>query len=183
MDRKGKGILAYLLGWLGGLIVLYEFKDNNRKDVFHACQAITLSVSEIVLSIAVGFVGGIIAFATGISFGLLSYVVYILYVVLLILGIVKVCNDEPDPKLPVIGDLTEKIFAKQINAAPETAANPATPRFDPNTGQPITQPQANFDPNTGQPITQPTTEAPVTEEVAPVAEEAPTIDAPTDPAA
>ena len=192
MDRKGRGLLAYLLGWLGGVIVLFGFKDNDRKTTFHACQAITLSLSQYVVVLAISIISGIMAATIGIGIGFLSGIINILYIVLLIMGIVKAWNDEPDPKLPVIGDLTEKFFSKKINEAPETVTptGTVTPKFDPNTGQPITQPQANFDPNTGQPITQPQAnfdpntgqplnqEAPATS-VEETPAEQPTTDAPT----
>ena len=152
MDRKGKGLLSYLLGWVGGLIVLYAFHDNDRKTAFHACQSITLSLSQIVISFGIGFVMGIVAAFTGLPLSYLSSIVSILFLVLMIMGIVKAWNDEPDPKLPVIGDLTEKVFGAKINSFPETVV---TQNFDPNTGQPVNQqPQANFDPNTGQPVNQ-----------------------------
>ena len=148
MDRKGKGLLSYLLGWVGGLIVLFGMKDNDRKTAFHACQAITLSLAELVLAFAFGFMGAFVTAA-----GYLSSLVSIAYLVFMIMGIVKAVNDEPDPKLPIIGDLTESIFSKKINEFPEVVT--VEPKFDPNTGQPINpQPQANFDPNTGQPINQ-----------------------------
>ena len=157
-NSKGKGLLSYLLGWVGGLIVLFAFKDNNRKDVIHACQAITMGIANVVLSIALAFVDGILAAVIGMNISILSSLASIFFFVMMIIGIVKVCKDDPDPKLPIIGDITMSIFGGRINAAPETVtpAGTVTPKFDPNTGKPINpQPQANFDPNTGKPITQP----------------------------
>ena len=29
MSEKGKGVLAYIFTWIGGLIVLYGMKDNE----------------------------------------------------------------------------------------------------------------------------------------------------------
>ncbi len=148
MDKKGKGLISYLLGWLGGLIVLFAFKDNDRKTAFHACQAITLSLALVVIDIAFGIVGAFVPYV-----GYISSLASIVYLVFMIMGIVKAVNDEPDPKLPIIGDLTEKMFSNKINEFPETVT--AAPQFDPNTGQPVNpQPQASFDPNTGQPINQ-----------------------------
>ena len=173
MNDKGKGVLSYLLGWLGGLIVLFYFKDNNRKTVTHACQAITMSVAEIILSFGIGFISGITYAAVGVNFSFLSSIVSLLYFILMIMGIVKVVNDE-DPKLPVVGDLTMKFFEKRIMEAPEFSTGAArsgnfdpitgkpvnpTPQgnFDPVTGKPVNQaPQGNFDPMTGEPINRPT---------------------------
>ncbi|MBR3210877.1 MAG: hypothetical protein IKF71_02945 [Bacilli bacterium] len=159
MSSKGKGVLSYLLGWVGGLITLFAFKDNNRKDVFHACQAITISVAQLAATIVIAVISAVLATVTGVSLGFVGWIIDILYCILVILGLVKVLNDEADPKLPVVGDITEKIFEKKINETPEAAPAAPTANFDPNTGQPINQPQANFDPNTGQPINQPTPES------------------------
>lgn len=157
MGSKGKGVLSYLLGWIGGLIVLFGFKDNNRRDVFHACQAITISVGQFAIGIVIGTVNGVLIATAGISLSWISTIVNLLCFVLEIMGLVKVLKDDPDPKLPVVGDLAEKIFEKKINATPEYASAPQA-NFDPNTGQ-STQPQANFDPNTGQPVNQPAPQA------------------------
>ena len=155
MGSKGKGALDYILTWVGGLIVLFGFKDNTKKDVMHAGQAIIIGVGDIAFSIVIGFISGLLYGLTGFSgLSYLTWVASILFIALRIIGLVKVLQDAPDPKLPVIGDLTENLFAKQLAAAPDVApvAAPAA-KFDPNTGQPINpQPQANFDPNTGQPI-------------------------------
>ena len=147
MGDKGKGLLSYLLGWIGGLIVLCAMKNNTKRDVMNAGQGIVLSVGYAALSIITSFVGYFIPFVPFIS-----GIVGILYLVALIFAIVNVVTDK-DPKLPVIGDVTESLFAKQLAAAPEYATPAGGANFDPNTGQPINpQPQANFDPNTGEPL-------------------------------
>ena len=56
MEEKYKGPLAYLLGWLGGVIVLAAFKDNTKLTKFHACQSITISVMNLVVSLVLGFI-------------------------------------------------------------------------------------------------------------------------------
>ena len=112
MDDKGKGIIAYIFGLIGGLIVLLAFKkDNNKKTTIHACQSITLSIAIIALDV----IYGIIPF----SIPFFSTVVWALQIVLIVLGIVKVVKDE-DPELPVIGGLAKSIFSKAIDEAPET---------------------------------------------------------------
>lgn len=65
-----------------------------------------MSVGTFAINIVVGFIPFI-----GV---LISLAVGILSTVLFIMGIVKVCKDEADPKLPIIGDLTMKLFANQI---------------------------------------------------------------------
>ncbi len=110
MDDKGKGIISYIFGWLGGLIVLLAFKDNNKKTTFHACQAITASVGFIVIRSVYGMIPIYIPF--------FSTVLWALNIVVLVLGITKVLNND-NPEIPVIGDLTKSIFGKTINDAPD----------------------------------------------------------------
>ena len=114
MNEKGKGIIAYAFGLIGGLIILLGMKDNTRNTRIHAAQAITMSVGAFAISMVAGFIpfiGGLIATA-----------VSLLNLVLWIMGIIKVCNEE-DPKLPIIGDFTMKIFAKQIGEEVTEVAN------------------------------------------------------------
>ncbi len=106
MSEKGKCILAYLLGWVGGLIVLYALKDNTRNTKLHAAQAITLSLGYIIINTAYSFIPITIPFfGTALS---------VVYVVGLIMGIVKANKEEEDPELPVIGNLAKSIFGKKI---------------------------------------------------------------------
>ncbi len=116
MDNgKMRGIISYLFGWLGGLIVLVAFKDNDRKTTIHACQSITASVAVFILNFALGFIEGL--FSIHIPF--VGTVLWALQIVVLVMGIVKVVNNDA-PEIPVIGDIAKSIFAKKIAAAPET---------------------------------------------------------------
>ena len=118
-NNKIRGIISYLFGWIGGLIVLLAFKDNDKKTTIHAAQSITASVAVFVLSFALGFIEGLF----GIHIPLVGTVLYALQIVVLVMGIVKVVNNDA-PELPVVGDIAKSIFAKRINAAPETVDEP-----------------------------------------------------------
>lgn len=159
MNSKLKGVISYLFGWIGGLIVLCAFNDNDQKATFHACQGITLSVSVVICNIAII----ILSYIPVVSFTtyFLSPAVGIAQLVFMILGIVKATSDSPDYKLPLFGDLTEKFFEKKLAAVGVPSGVAIAPKFDPNTGQPIVTPapQANFDPMTGQPIVTPAPQA------------------------
>ena len=98
MSEKTKSILAYLFGWVGGLIVLLGMKDSSRNTKFHAAQSIVISVATI-----------IIGFIPVVNFLSIAGVVF------MILGIIKATKENEDPKLPLIGDLTENLFGKMIN--------------------------------------------------------------------
>lgn len=159
MGDKGKGLLSYLVGAVGGIIVLFAMKNNTKRDVMHAGQAIVIDIAYLAFTVLVSILSSMVD-----MFSYLSAVGGILRLVLVIMGIAKVLsNSNPDPKLPIIGDWAEKMFAKQLAAAPEFAnptasVNPQA-NFDPNTGEPINkQPvEAKFDPNTGEPINNQTT--------------------------
>lgn len=116
MDDKGKGIISYIFGWLGGLIVLLAFKDNDKKTVTHACQAITASV----LIYIVRFIYAIVPF----SIPYFSSVISLLLIAIKVIGIVKVVNGD-DPKIPVIGDIALSVFGSKINATPDVVAKEA----------------------------------------------------------
>ena len=89
MDNKGKGVIAYLFSWLGGIIVMFGFKDNDRKTVFHAAQAIVIGGGYTVLTIGITMINVVVALATGYGIPFVSWIVNILYLVLIVLGLVK----------------------------------------------------------------------------------------------
>ena len=105
MEQKIRGLLAYLFGWVGGLVVLLALKDNDDKTKFNACQSIVISAGGLIVSIVlryipyVGFIGSIIS---------------VLMSILLIIGMIKAYKEE-DYELPVISDLTRNIFKKTLN--------------------------------------------------------------------
>ena len=105
MEQKVRGLLAYLFGWIGGLVILFALKDNDDRTKFNACQAIVISAGGNILTFIlklipyVGFVGSIIS---------------VLTFVLLIIGMIKAYKEE-DYELPVISDLTRNIFKSQLS--------------------------------------------------------------------
>ena len=104
MSEKGKGVIAYVFGWLGGLIVLFALKDNQRNTKFHAAQSIVLSVGYFILSMIAGF----------LPIPFIGTVLFAVYTIGWIMGIIKVCKEE-DPELPVIGGFAKSIFGKKID--------------------------------------------------------------------
>ena len=105
MSEKGKAILAYIFTWVGGLIVLYGMKDNQRNTKIHAAQAIVIGIGYMVIYAIYRFLPVYIPF--------FSTLVYGLYAVCIIIGIVKANKDE-DPELPVVGKIAMSIFGKKI---------------------------------------------------------------------
>lgn len=104
MEQKIRGLIAYF-GWIGGLIVLFGFKDNDSRTKFNACQSITMSVAASAVTMVFGFIPVIkyVAYAFSALIG-----------VLLIIGMIKAYQEE-DYELPVISDLTRNIFKSQLD--------------------------------------------------------------------
>lgn len=106
MSEKGKCILAYIFTWIGGLIVLFGIKDNTRNTKIHAAQAIVIGIGYMILVGVYRFIPIYIPF--------FSKMIYGLYAVCVIIGIVK-ANKEEDPELPVVGEIAKSIFGKKID--------------------------------------------------------------------
>ncbi len=106
MSEKGKAILAYIFTWVGGLIVLFGMKDNTRNTKIHAAQAIVIGIGYMIIYAIYRFIPVYIPF--------FSTIIYALYVVLVIIGIIK-ASKEDDPELPVVGKIAMSIFSKKID--------------------------------------------------------------------
>lgn len=105
MNQKTRAILAYIFGWLGGLIVLFAVKDNEKNTKMHAAQAVVIGLGYTILSTAY--------YLIPITIPFFSTALWVVYILAIIFGIVK-ANKEEDPELPVIGGLAKSIFGKQI---------------------------------------------------------------------
>lgn len=105
MSEKGKVILAYLLGWIGGLVVLFGMNDSTRDTRFHAAQSICLSGGYFIITVIYNMLPIYIPF--------LSTALSIVYLLGIIFGIIKSNNNE-NPELPVLGGLTKSLFGKVI---------------------------------------------------------------------
>ena len=99
---KLKGVLAYLFGLLGGLIVYFTAKEGEETLKFHAAQSMTLSIANYVIGIACGFIPGV--------GGTIAAIVSLIAFILVIIGIVKVLREDAELELPIVGDLTHSIF-------------------------------------------------------------------------
>ncbi len=104
MTDKTKGVLAYIFSFIGGLIFLLS-KDSSRNVKMHAAQSIVIFLGYLILTVAYSFIPVYIPFFSTILYGV--------YIVAIVFGIVKVCKEE-DPELPIIGDLAKKMFGNQI---------------------------------------------------------------------
>ncbi|MCI8396954.1 MAG: DUF4870 domain-containing protein [Clostridia bacterium] len=106
MNEKLKCILAYIFSWVGGIVILFGFKDNDPKTDFHAAQSIVIGVGYMIINMAYNF--------TPIYIPFFSIALSVLYILCLVFGIIKACNED-DPELPIVGGLTKTLFAKKLN--------------------------------------------------------------------
>lgn len=144
MNYKVKGLLSYLLGWIPCVIILFCINDNTRDEYFNSAQALVLHVIYVLANMFVVPLSIIAAFSNPLISLPLTGCVSILYIVLIIMGCVKSYNEE-SPALPVIGDLTEKIFKTKLDSFSsnnnyESKTNNSANNdwnYDPETGEKI----------------------------------------------
>ena len=103
-NEKTKSVLAYILGIIGGLIVLM-MKDCEKRTRICAAQSITIFIAYYILRFAFRFIP--------LNIPHIRYILIILYIAAIVIGIIKACSDD-DPEIPVIGELATSIFKKQI---------------------------------------------------------------------
>lgn len=106
MNDKTKGVLAYIFGFISGLIMLV-MKENSKTVKLHGAQSVTIWGLYFIISMAYNF----------IPFNIPGFevILYVAYFALIIMGIVKAAKDQ-EPELPVIGDIAKSIFKKQIES-------------------------------------------------------------------
>jgi uncharacterized membrane protein len=112
MTPNVAGALAYVLGLITGILFLVlEPYNRDRLVRFHAFQSIFLNLAVIavyiVLMILGGVLGAVVPLVAGMLFGLLSLVLWLAFLVLWVVLIVKTYGGSK-MVLPVIGPLAEK---------------------------------------------------------------------------
>lgn len=104
MSEKSKGVIAYLFGCIGGLTIILGYKNSEEQTKLHAAQSIVLSIAYIILNTAISFIPVVNKF---------SWILSTAYFIIAVVGAVK-ANKLEEYKLPVITDLANKWFEKQI---------------------------------------------------------------------
>lgn len=112
LDQNLAGALAYLFGWVTGIIFLV-IEPNNKFVKFHAVQSILISAGMFIIfvpiSVFASFLPGIIGLLVWCMFCIISIFSIVLWLFLMY----KAYSGEMY-KLPVIGDIAEK-EANKIN--------------------------------------------------------------------
>jgi uncharacterized membrane protein len=114
-DENLMAAIAYVLGWVTGLIMYLMHKDKSKYVSFHGVQSIILNVVEIpvfvILMFGVMIVGGVAGAVTmGIGTLLIPMgmlVLFCLFIAITVFMMYKAYKGEKY-KLPFIGDLAEK---------------------------------------------------------------------------
>ena len=105
--NKTKIILSYIISLLGLIFVNTE-KDASETDRAHFAQAGTIFIVEIAVSVISGVIAALQVPFVGTILGLIPTAL----LVLAIIAAVKASNGEYF-KIPVIDDLSKKIFGKK----------------------------------------------------------------------
>jgi len=108
MDPKVAVLLAYLFGWVGGL-VFWLIEKENKFVKWNALQSLILGILEMALILVVSVLLGLIPF---IGWFFFSWVGYLLAGVCWVLGVVAIvmafqCNTF---RIPGVCKLTDKYF-------------------------------------------------------------------------
>jgi len=112
MDENVAGLLAYLIGWVTGLIFLLIDKRPFVK--FHAAQSIAFNISIIPIWIALWIVEFILAHIPIIGFlGLIMFPIFGLAIFAVWIFLMYKAYNHEMFKLPIIGNLVEGMVNKQ----------------------------------------------------------------------
>jgi len=118
LDENIAALLAYIFGWLSGLVFFLIEKDSKLVR-FHAMQSILFSIAMVVLGVALWVIAFLFyVFAAMLSdifvslTGLLALLIWMIFAVALLIGwilcLVRAYQGQFF-KLPVIGNMAEKI--------------------------------------------------------------------------
>ncbi len=108
MNENIEALLAYLFGWLSGLVILL-LEKKSRFAKFHAAQSVVVFGGLTVLEIIVAILA--IPFAViglGVIITLLYALIYLTMLVLWILLMVKAYQHE-DYRVPFAADIADKL--------------------------------------------------------------------------
>ncbi|OPL17529.1 MAG: hypothetical protein AVO38_00670 [delta proteobacterium ML8_D] len=108
MEPKIAVLLAYLFSWLGGLIIFLIEKENKFVK-WNALQALILGILEVACIVVISMILGLIPYIGWFLFSWLGYVAYVALWVLGIVAIVKAFQGNTY-RIPGVCKLTDKYF-------------------------------------------------------------------------
>jgi uncharacterized membrane protein len=108
MEPKIAILIAYLFGWIGGLIIWLMEKENKFVK-WNALQALILGITEVVCILVISVILGFIPFIGWFFFRWIGYVLAAALWVLAIVAIVMSFQGKTF-RIPGIASLTDKYF-------------------------------------------------------------------------
>lgn len=114
MPEKTQSIIAYLLGIIGGVLVLFVLPDSTQKTRFDAAQALVLGVIFFIIR---NFYSPIVTLLTLGHFSgsyLVSSAITVAYILVSLYAILRV-NKGEEVELPVISGLATSLLGSFID--------------------------------------------------------------------
>lgn len=114
LDENIAGALAYLLGFITGIILLLIEKDNEFIR-FHAAQSIVVFVALFVVNIILSVIGGSMAFGGVYAFGFVSIMVWLLSLLISLIAFILwiylmfMAYKGNKPRIPVAADIADSL--------------------------------------------------------------------------
>jgi len=108
MEPKIAILIAYLFGWIGGLII-WLIEKENKFVKWNALQALILGILEVACIIVISLILGLIPFIGWFLFSWLGYVAAVVLWVFAIVAIV-VGFQGKTYRIPGVSKLTDKYF-------------------------------------------------------------------------
>ncbi len=108
MEPKIAVLLAYLFGWIGGLII-WLLEKENKFVKWNALQALILGIFEVACIVVISLILGLIPYIGWFVFSWLGYVAYVALWILGIIAIVKAFQGNTY-RIPGVCSLTDKYF-------------------------------------------------------------------------
>ncbi len=106
MESQIAVLIAYLFGWVSGLII-YLIEKENKFVKYHAMQALILGIFEVACIIVISVILGLIPYIGWFLFSWLGYVLASVAWIFGIIAIIKAFKGEVY-RIPVISKLADK---------------------------------------------------------------------------
>lgn len=106
LDENLAGALAYIFGWVTGVVFLV-LEPENKFVKFHALQSILLSVAIFIVAVPVSMFSWFLPDILGLIFSCMMFFVWVAVFIGWLFLMYKAYKGEMF-KLPVIGDIAEK---------------------------------------------------------------------------
>lgn len=108
IPQGGAILIAYLLGWIGALVML-AIEKNNQFVRFNALQSFILSIGATVVFVGLGFFDFYLPFGVALAFGCVRSLIGLAYVVGIIVVAIQAANGKMI-RLPVVAEQADRLM-------------------------------------------------------------------------